>query len=93
MSQIEEFKEKAMKDPSLRAELSALAGKSRGELIGGVSAIASRHGYTLTENEIRTAMDRQIESTRPRDLDEKELDQIAAGECYKGYNEDTFGHF
>jgi hypothetical protein len=78
MSQIDEFKEKAMKDPSLRAELSTLAGKSRSELITGVSAIAGRHGYSLSETEIAAAVDREIERTSTRDLNEQELDRVAA---------------
>jgi hypothetical protein len=79
MSQIDEFKEKAMKDPSVRAELSTLAGKSKGEFIGGVGAIAARHGYALSENEIATAIDEQLAAGKHRDLSEAELDHVAAG--------------
>jgi predicted ribosomally synthesized peptide with nif11-like leader len=79
MSQIDDFKRKVIGDSSLRAELSTLAGKPRGEFIGGVSAIAARHGYALSESEIATAMDQQLSGGKTRDLSEAELEQVAAG--------------
>ena len=78
MSQLDDFKQKVVSDPSLRAELSTLAGRPRGEFIGGVSAIAARHGYALSESEIGAAMDQQLAAGKPRDLNDAELDQVAA---------------
>jgi hypothetical protein len=46
-----------------------------------VSAIAARHGYALSEGEIAAEMDAQIENATARDLNEEELDQVAAGSC------------
>jgi hypothetical protein len=83
MSQIEDFKKKAMQDPAVLAELSTLSGKSRDELIAGVRAIAARHGYSLSESEISTAIDQYLEGGKPRDLDEADLEKISAAaiEC------------
>jgi hypothetical protein len=81
MSQIEDFTKTAMNDAALRADLSTLAGKSRAEIIGGVSAIAASHGFALSEVDIAAAMDRHVESARARDLNEAELDRVAAGSC------------
>jgi hypothetical protein len=80
-----------MGDPALRAELAALAGRSRNELIADVQAIATRHGYALAESEIAAEVDRQLESAGGRELNEQELERVAAGSCDPGlYNPNTF---
>ena len=78
MSSIDEFRQEVMSEPSLQAELSTLAGKSQDELIAGVREIAAKHGFTLAETDIRTAVELHNGSTRNRDLNEAELEGVTA---------------
>ena len=92
MSQMQAFIEKARSDSALMAKLDALGASGYGQEPNKIIALATEHGFAITEEDLRKAAE-TAGMQKSGELNEEELEAAAGGGTQNRYNPDVCGKY